>query len=292
MRLLRTTLPARLSIDYQCAANVPTVLADEAQIEQVMLNLVTNAAQAMQWRPGLVRVRVESVMLDEAAANAHPGLRAGRHARLTVSDTGPGMDAATRARIFEPFFTTKPRGEGTGLGLSVVHGIVMAHHGAISVQSTPGMGSTFVVHLPASSATVTPQGRASDTTVHMGSGQHILYVDDDALLVSLVERLLTRRGYRVSGFDNQEQALAALRADPAGFDLVLTDFNMPGLSGLDVTRTVRTIRPDLPVVIATGYITDELRAQASEAGVRALIFKANAVEFCEVIQRQLVTPEG
>ena len=171
----------------------------------------------------------------------HPG----RTVRLAVSDNGPGMDAATLERIFEPFFTTKAAGEGTGLGLSVVHGIVQAHEGAIVVDSQPGKGATFTLYLPAAEAAAgapAPEESASAAAAprrRSDSGQHILYLDDDESLVLLVKRLLERRGYRVSGYTDQREALAALRADPAAFDLVVTDYNMPGMSGLDVAREVR-----------------------------------------------------
>ncbi|MEQ1774655.1 MAG: PAS domain S-box protein [Burkholderiales bacterium] len=290
--LLRTTLLRNVNVDVQYAADVPLVLADPTQIQQVMLNLVTNAAQAVRRLQGHIRIQVECVTLDEFAASGLPDLQAGRYARIEVIDNGPGMDAATIARIYEPFFTTKPRGEGTGLGLSVVHGIVQTHRGAISVHSTPGKGAAFAVYLPAVDSALAPERiEERETAAVKGHSLHILYVDDDDALLLLVSRMLSRSGYRVSGYISQEKALAALSADPEGFDLVLTDYNMPGMSGLDVARAVRNIRANLPVVIASGYITDALRAQAAEAGVRDMIFKANAVEeFCNVIQRIDMTP--
>jgi CheY-like chemotaxis protein len=222
------------------------------------------------------------------------------------------MDEATLARIFEPFFTTKAVNEGTGLGLSVVHGIVQTHEGAIEVQSEPGKGSIFTIYLPAAApqdsapetaatgasaasatsgapaAPVAPEAPVADEagSPDNGRGRHILYLDDDESLVFLVQRLLERRGFRVSGYTNQREALGALRAAPDGFDLVVSDYNMPGLSGLDVARDAHAIRADLPVAIASGYIDEALRAAAAGAGVRELIFKANAVEdLCEAFAR-------
>jgi CheY-like chemotaxis protein len=203
------------------------------------------------------------------------------------------------ARIFEPFFTTKAVDEGTGLGLSVVHGIVQTHEGVILVDSQPGRGATFTVCLPAVAAAdvndVAVHGNAPPPAVAAerarggvaeGRGLRLLYVDDDEALVFLVTRLLSRRGYVVSGFTEQGEALAALGADPGGFDLVLTDYNMPGMSGLDVAREVRAINKDLPVAIASGFIDEALRAQVGAAGVRELIFKATEVEvFCAAVQR-------
>ncbi len=298
-RLLRATLPARLILEIYCDAAVPPVLADTTLIEQAVINLATNAMQALRGGPGHVGIRLDTVMLDAAMALAHPALHAlharytGRVVRLAVSDDGPGMDAATRERIFEPFFTTKAVNEGTGLGLSVVHGIVRAHGGAIEVDSQPGQGATFTIYLPVAGAEAgTPapdegeSAPAASTTPETTGGQHILYLDDDESLVFLVTRLLERRGYRISSYTRQREALAALRAEPAAFDLVVTDYNMPGLSGLDVAREVRAIRADLPVAIASGFIDETLQAQAEGAGVRELIFKANAVEdLCDAFAR-------
>ena len=297
VRLLRATLPARLTLDVHCEAEVPAVLADATQIEQVLINLATNAMQAMRGAPGRIGIRLDTVMLDTALADAHPALGAmharhpGRTPRLAVTDDGPGMDAATLERIFEPFFTTKPVNEGTGLGLAVVHGIVQAHEGAIAVDSAPGKGTTFTLYLPAAGAQAgapaSDQGAAAAAPpLRPGGGRHILYLDDDESLVFLVQRLLERRGYRVSGYIDQGEALAALRADAHLFDLVVSDYNMPGMSGLDVARAVRTIRADLPVAVTSGFIDEALRAQAGAAGVRELIFKASTVDdFCEVVQR-------
>jgi CheY-like chemotaxis protein len=296
-RLLRVTLPSRITLDVKCSAEVPDVLADATQMQQVVLNLATNAMQAMQAGPGCIRIQLDAVLLDAALAQAHPALQplhakhSGRTVRLVVSDDGPGMDAATVQRVFEPFFTTKPVNEGTGLGLSVVHGIVQAHDGAIEVESQPGNGAIFSIYLPPAdglSAAPTPvlNKAAAPVAIHTNIAQRILYLDDDESLVFLVQRLLERRGYRVSGYVDQRQALDALSADPRAFDLFVTDYNMPGMSGLDVARAVRTLRADLPVAIASGFIDETLERQASGAGVRELIFKANAVEeLCETFAR-------
>ena len=297
VRLLRATLPARLSISASSGEAVPPVLADFSLMQQIVINLATNAMQAMRDGPGRITIRLDAVTLDAAAVLAHPALTAmharhpGRAVRLRLSDTGSGMDAATLARLFEPFFTTKPFGEGTGLGLSVVHGITQMHEGAIFAESQPGEGATFSLYLPPADAwtslpgnhpLVAPPARAPAIT----PGQHLLYIDDDESLVSLIKRLLERRGFRVSGFTDAGEALRVLRADPSAFDLVVSDYNMPGMSGLDVARAVRVLRADLPVAIASGMISDELRAQAGDAGVRELIFKATAVEeLCEAFAR-------
>jgi PAS domain S-box-containing protein len=296
-RLLRATLPARVTLAVDCDPAVPPVLADATQIQQVLINLATNAMQAMPERAGHITLRLDSVVLDAALAGRHPRLREmhekriTRLARLAVCDNGVGMDEATRARIFEPFFTTKPVDQGTGLGLAVVHGIVQSHDGAIVVDSVPNRGTTFTLYLPAAgevAAAAAPvvAGGGKPAAGAMGGGRHILYLDDEEALVFLLKRLLTRRGFRVSAFARQDEALAALRAAPADFDLVVTDYNMPGMSGLDVARAVHEIRADLPVAIASGFIDETLQAQAGGAGVRELIFKAHEVEdLCTAIAR-------
>ena len=298
-RLLRATLPARVALELHCDPAVPAVLADKTQIEQVLINLATNAMQAMRDIPGRIDICVDSVPLDTALEDAHPVLHdllarhPGRAVRLTVSDNGPGMDAATLARIFEPFFTSKQVGEGTGLGLSVVHGIVQAHEGAIVVKSELGQGTTFTVYLPLAHVPdgAQPQDQSaapSSGAAPMSTGHQILYLDDEAALVLLVKRVLERRGIRVIAHTSQEAALDALRADPAAFDLVLTDYNMPEMSGLDVAREVRRIHAGLPVAVVSGFIDETLRANAAGAGVRELIFKANSVEeLCRTIETLL-----
>ncbi|OHE77647.1 MAG: hypothetical protein A3G75_09125, partial [Verrucomicrobia bacterium RIFCSPLOWO2_12_FULL_64_8] len=263
VKLLRATLPASVEL----AAALPVlplyVHADATQIEQVLLNLCTNAWHAMEERAGRIEIGLGAVLLDAAAVSTLSGLQPGPHACLSVSDNGCGMDAATQARIFEPFFTTKAVDQGTGLGLSVVHGIVKAHHGAITLQSAPGAGATFRIYFPAAAAPhaeALPEPAAPGSG--RGSGQHVLYVDDDEAMVFLVTRMLDGLGYRVSGYERAEEALEAVRADAGDFDLAVTDFNMPGLSGLEVAQELARIRPGLPVVITSGYITEELRTNA------------------------------
>ena len=257
----------------------------------------------------MISVRLDQIELDAAGASRFGAAR-GAWVRLTVSDTGIGMDAATQARMYEPFFTTRGIGEGTGLGLSVANGIVKVHGGAIAVTSAPGQGSVFEVILPAIAATPataagaaaaaasaaagTATAPASVTAQETGAasaaraGQHVLYLDDEPAMVFLVTRMLTKLGYRVSAFERALDALAAVRADPTSFDVVVTDFNMPGHSGLDVAREIGVIRPGLPVVIVSGYITDELRAGAEKLGVRELIYKPDTVgALCQSIVRVL-----
>ena len=287
VKLLRATLPAGIGLGTTLAEDVPNVLADPTQIHQILMNLCTNAWHAMDDGRGRIDIQVNTAVLDESAVRIHADLQPGRYVHLSVRDNGRGMDGVTLERIFEPFFTTKAVGEGTGLGLSVVHGIMRGYQGAITVNSQLGGGTTFHLYFPAAeSAPGTAAAEKAPAAPLRGRGQHVLYLDDDESLVLLVTRMLERGGYRVSAYTESAHALQAVRADPGRFDLVVTDYNMPGMSGLDVAREVSRIRPDLPVVVTSGYITDELREKAPGSGVRQLVYKPNsAEELCETVRR-------
>ena len=291
VRLLRAGLPPGVRIDCRCAPDTPSIVADPTQVQQVLLNIGNNAAHAMEGRPGAIDIRVEGVTLNQASARFDLNLRPGPYACVTISDMGHGMDAAIRSRIFEPFFTTKAPGKGTGLGLSVAHGIMQAHQGGIVAHSEPGKGSRFELYFPHARDGAAAPGIAEEASAASeGHGQHILYVDDDESQVFLIKRMLERWGYRVSAYLEQREALDALLADAPSFDLVVTDFNMPGLSGLEVARAIRDARPDLPVILISGYITDELRAQAEAVGVRELIAKPHEVEELRDMVHRLLKP--
>ena len=285
VRLLRASIPAKVNIKVDCKPDIPVVLAAVTPIKQILLNLCNNAAHAVegQERPGVIEVRLEACAVDEARGDLQPG----RYACLTVRDNGSGMDEAVRSHLFEPFFTTKPVGQGTGLGLSVVHGIAQAHGASIEVDSTAGEGTTFRIYFPAVEVPVLDVAApAPSTTPVQGKGKHILFVDDEQGLVLLIQRLLTRQGFLFSGYDDPREALAAVRADPDQFDLVVTDYNMPHISGLELAQAVKAIRPGLPVILASGYITEELRAEAPAAGIRELIYKPDTVDdLCKAVAR-------
>ncbi len=290
LALMRSTLPAMVKLDVALAAQPLHVRVDATQIEQLLMNLCTNAWHAMHGSTGQITVALESVALDEASATRLGVGAGGPYAHLSVRDSGAGMDSATRARIFEPFYTTKPAGQGTGLGLSVVHGIVSAHSGAVTVDSEPGQGSTFHVYLPLAMppAAVEPAARNA-LQVPRANGQHVLYIDDDDTMVLMVERLLQRSGYRVTTFNDAERAVAAVKARPGEFAVVVTDFNMPALTGLDVARTLAASHPGLPVIISSGYITDDLRSQAEHLGVRRLLEKQFTIDLLAGLVQEVLT---
>jgi len=283
-KLLRATLPARVTLDVRLGEQPLPVLADTTQVQQVLMNLCTNAWQALKDGGGRIVVGLEEAVLDTATSQRLGAVPAGPYAHLWVSDSGVGMDAATRERVFEPFFTTKPVGQGTGLGLSVVHGIVRAHHGAIDVDTAPGQGCTFHLYfplaalLPAATITAAEAAEATPAAPAVGHGEHVLYVDDDPTMLIMVERILERSGYRVSTCPSALEAIAAVRAQPEAYDCVVTDYNMPDFSGLDFARELARLRPRLPVIISSGYVTPELRDEARLAGVRGLLEKQNTFQ--------------
>jgi len=291
MSLLRSTLPAAVEFAVDLAETPLHAAVDATQIEQVLINLCTNAGHAMKNSAGRIEIGLAEVLLDQSAAQPIPDLHPGRYVRLSVRDNGSGMDEATQARIFEPFFTTKEVGSGTGLGLSVVHGIVKTHAGAITMESAPGMGTRVDVYLPAAAAPLeaVPLAKALPTPVDR-QGRHVLYVDDEESLLLLVARMLKRLNYRVSTAAHGAAALAAVRANPGDFDLVVTDFNMPGLSGLQLAQELQRMRPQLPVVISSGFIDAALTTGARAAGVREVFYKQNTVEaLCSKIHQLLET---
>ena len=243
------------------------------------MNLCTNAWHALDGGAGRVRVALEAVHLDaDAARQLSTTLAPGRYARITVSDNGRGMSAATRARIFEPFFTTKPVGEGTGLGLAVAHGIVAAHGGAIGVETAEGQGSAFAIHLPRIEPMAGAERPAAIAATQRGRGERVLYIDDDEVIVVMVSHMLERLGYAPTCVSDPLAAIDAVRRDPEGFDVAVTDLNMPLVSGLDVARELARIAPALPVVISSGNIPEQLQSDARAAGVRALLHKQYTLE--------------
>jgi PAS domain S-box-containing protein len=292
LRLLRASLPATVEIQQHLATDTGAVMADVTQMHQVLMNLGANAEQVMRETGGVLEVRLEPVEVDAAMAVTYPDLRPGSYVRLTVRDTGPGIAPEIKARIFDPFFTTKAPGEGTGLGLAVVHGIIAAHGGVITVESTPGQGAAFIIHLPRLKVAAVADPASPETTLVTGS-ERILFVEDEEPLAHWGQNLLERLGYHVTVCTNGREALAAFRAAPHSFDLVVTDQTMPQMTGDALTRALRRIRPALPVILCTGYSHLITAEQAEAMGIDALCMKPLlARDLAETIRRVLTHHSG
>jgi CheY-like chemotaxis protein len=248
-----------------------TVMADAGQIHQVVMNLCVNAAHAIGDKPGRVLLGLSRVQVDAQLALTREGLSPGPHVRLTVEDTGSGIEEATLSRIFEPFFTTKAPGEGTGLGLAVVHGIVKDHGGTIAVSSSVGVGTKFELFFPEHQAP--PPEVRSHAVLPRGRGENVLFVDDEPSLCSAGGMMLERIGYQAVTFTSPAEALARFRSEPEAFDLLITDLTMPGMTGIDLARSVLELRPGLPVVLVSGFGGKWTPENIREMGIRDLIPK-------------------
>ncbi len=287
LRLLRASLSATIEIRLTHDPATPDIAADATQIHQVIMNLGANAAHAVGDHGGLLEFQITPEIVDADLATSSPDLQPGRYARLSVRDNGCGMDRATVERIFEPFFTTKKPGHGTGLGLSVVHGIVKGHGGAITVYSSPGSGTVFHVYLPAAEVQKSEPAPASKASLQ-GHGERVLYLDDEEQLIFLARRGLEKLGYKLTTFHDARQALEAFRAQPQDFDLVITDLAMPGMSGLDFTAELRRIREDVPVLLTSGYLRPQDSETARRLGIREQLPKPATLEhLVQAIQRAL-----
>jgi CheY-like chemotaxis protein len=285
--LLRATIPTTIDFSISLAGDTPPVLADATQIHQIVMNLGTNAWYAMRERPGRLEVKLEKFEVDALIAGTHAQLRPGPYVRLTVGDTGKGMDRATLARIFEPFFTTKEPGEGTGLGLAVVHGIMQEHEGAITVYSQPGEGTVFHLYFPARAGAVSKDD-APPAAVISGKGQRILFVDDEEILAVMGQKTLERLGYKVEAQTSVTAALALVRADPQRFDLIITDQTMPEMTGLDFARDLQEIRPDLPIILTSGYSANLTVERTRALGIREMLAKPHTIQtLAMTVQRAL-----
>jgi PAS domain S-box-containing protein len=272
LRLLRASLPASISIQTEIAEICPKVLCEPTQIHQVIMNLGTNAAHAMRDQGGVLRVSVERVVVDGSLRARHPQLNEGLAIRLTVADSGIGIPPQNLERIFEPFFTTKPVGEGTGLGLAVVHGIVQSHDAAVTVESTVGKGTAFAIYFPPvegrTGASVSPH-----EPVPRGGGQSVMLVDDEPGVVSLGTRMLEKLGYRAQAFTQASAALKAIQERYADIDVLITDLAMPEMSGLELARQFLTLKPGAIVIVSTGMMRALDRDNADLIGIRYAINK-------------------
>jgi PAS domain S-box-containing protein len=255
LRLLRATLPATIQIGTDLPDDLPLVAVDPTQVHQVIMNLGTNAAHAMGPTGGNLTLQASCVRPEPEFAQ-RSGLGPEPYVRVSVRDDGCGMDEATRARIFDPFFTTKPTGEGTGLGLSMVHRIMQAQGGAVAVHSSPGLGTEFELYFPVA-ADPAPDDAAEAGPEEAASGQQrVLFVDDERAITTMAEALLQSLGHEVTTANHPADAVELFRAAPDAFDVLITDFTMPGMSGVGLATALREIRADLPVVLCSGLLSD------------------------------------
>jgi PAS domain S-box-containing protein len=285
LKLMRAALPSTIEIRRKLVANA-AVMADPTQIHQVVVNLCTNAGLAMR-DGGVLELGLDDVDLDASFAEVHAGVEPGRFVHLSVRDTGCGMSPEMLAHIFEPFYTTRAKGEGTGMGLAVVHGIVRNHGGLIAVDSEPGSGSTFHIYLPAISAPAA-EDAAPSRDLPRGRAERILFVDDEEIQVQLAQELLEDLGYAVTGVRSAVEALDLFRARPDAFDIVVTDTTMPGMTGDVLAAGLLRIQPRLPVLMCTGFSERVSDAQVRAIGVRELLMKPFSLEdLASAIRRAL-----
>jgi len=270
--MLRATLPTTITIRSDLEAEKTLILGDATQIHQIIVNLCTNAAYAMRKSGGILGIGLNDVTFDEIQALEHPELRSGSYLLLTVSDTGEGMVQDVRERIFEPFFSTKGPGEGVGVGLSVVHGIVKGHGGKTVVWSEPGKGSVFKIFFPKIEEVDEKIETSAASPPSLGN-ERILLIDDEELVVSVATEMLKALGYQVVTSQRSADALELFRSQPDFFQLIITDQTMPGMTGMELAGNLRRIKNDIPIILCTGYSDEDVAKKARSLGIRKILSK-------------------
>jgi PAS domain S-box-containing protein len=274
LKLIRATLPTTIEIRQYIQSDGAKVLANATQMHQVIMNLCTNAAHAMEENGGTIEVRLGKKEFQGATAGQH-GVSPGTYLEISITDTGHGIPPALKERIFDPYFTTKAQGKGTGMGLAVARGIVQSHGGAIDVDSDPGEGTCFRILFPITTAMI------DVTTENMESlptgTESVLFVDDEPVLVDLGQQMLRRLGYKVTRCENSQEALDLFKKDPYRFDLVITDTTMPNMTGDILASQLLALRPDLPVFLCTGYSEQITPEKAVRIGIAAFLMKPLSV---------------
>jgi PAS domain S-box-containing protein len=290
LKMLRASLPTTIEIRQDMADNSPIIEADASQLHQVLMNLSTNAAHAMRAEGGVLEVQVGQQEVVSWATSPHAELRPGGYLKLSVRDTGHGIPKENLSRIFDPYFSTKDKSEGTGLGLAVVQGIIKAHGGAITVESTVGKGTTFDIYLPRIDKPMVEKSVIS-STLPMGN-ERILLVDDELALVEIGKQLLTHLGYQTETRTSSVEALSLFRDNPQRFDIIISDMTMPNMTGDKLAREMMAIRPDIPIILCTGYSQRLTEAQAKEMGIRAFIMKPLVVGDLAAVIRTVLQKDG
>jgi len=284
LHMIRAAVPSNIAI-HEALETDALVKAEQSQLQQVILNLASNAADAMG-ESGTLSVRLDEYAVAEKTYIHDFALHPGRYVRLSVEDTGTGIDPKALERIFEPFFTTKETGRGTGLGLAVVHGIVHGHGGAITVESSPGRGTTFRILLPVCTGTAKEEMKTLQPLT--GGTEAILLVDDESFIVEVCSDMLLSLGYRVSAFESSTEAFEAFSKDPSQFDLIITDQAMPRLTGYELSKRMLALRPDIPIILCTGHSETVSLEKAKESGIREFLMKpVGRQELAAIIRKVL-----
>jgi signal transduction histidine kinase/ActR/RegA family two-component response regulator len=272
LKLLRATIPATVEINCDVDQDCGPIMGDPTQIHQVIMNLCTNAYHAMQETGGSLDVSLKEIDISYEQTMERLGMKLGKHLQLTVKDAGHGMEPEVLERIFEPYYTTKEQGKGTGLGLSVIDGIVKNHGGDITVSSQPGKGAVFNIYLPVIDH-IDVETESSETTIAANGSERILLIDDEEQIIDFEQQILERLGYKVISKTDSEEALEEFAAQPDQFDLVLTDMTMPKMTGDQLARKMMDIKPEIPVILCTGFNEAITEEKALAMGIDKFVMK-------------------
>lgn len=273
LKLMRSSLPTTINISEKIPKHCGTIIANPTNIHQVLINLCTNSLHAMEGEKGELTVELSRILLNKNDERLDSGSPAGPYIKLSVSDTGSGIDPDVLDRIFDPFFTTKDVGKGTGMGLSQVHGIVQGCGGFIHVDTTPGQGCSFHLYFPAVEKTSTEDSKTADTTPLPTGKESILVIDDEEPIATMLKTVLERQGYRVKTFTNSQAALEAVKREADKYELVITDQTMPYLPGIELAQEILALRPDIPIILCTGFSSVVSKQEAITVGIRKFLMK-------------------
>jgi CheY-like chemotaxis protein len=290
LKLLRSTIPTTVSIVQNFSEDCDTILGDPTQIHQLLMNLCSNAVYAMDEK-GTLEISGTMIHLDENDTAYQSGLKPGNYLKLSVSDTGAGMPKAVQDRIFDPFYTTKGVSEGTGMGLAIVLGVVNSHGGFIKVHSEPGKGTKFSIYFPVLD-NVYSEKTEEIAEEYPPRDEHLLFVDDEEMLAMMGGGMLERLGYKVTVKTSSSDALECFKANPEAFDLVITDQSMPNMSGAELSIEILKSRPDIPIILCTGYSKKITEKKAREIGIRKYLTKPFTITQLEKSIRETLAPHS
>lgn len=291
MRLLRPMLPSTIEVTKHVQEGTRAILADPTQVHQILMNLCTNAFHVMEKGGGTLTVELMNKELVSQDVRQYPGVAPGPFIELTIGDTGPGIPGELIDKIFDPYFTTKPLGKGSGMGLSIVHGIVQSYGGFINVKSKEGAGAWFHIHLPAL-ARVNKDNEKYEEEGITGGCERILLVDDEEIVADMARSMLEYLGYEVTVFTNSLESLNVFSDDPSRFDMVITDQTMPVMTGVDIAERMLNIRPDIPIIICTGYSSSVSEEKVLAMGVKGFAMKPLAIKDISRLIRKIFDDES